>query len=101
MQESFNENLKIALILRTIRGTLGLSQTKFAEFMNLPKSTITRAENLELPLKVDVYFRILSVAKEMGLELDALAEEPVIKLTKTFIEKEKEKKIMDNANSNH
>ncbi len=90
MQEKYDENLKIAVILRTIRGILGMSQTKFAEYMGLPKSTVARAESLILPMKVDVYFKILKKLKEQGIEVDPFSEEPTFKITKQFLEAEQE-----------
>ncbi|BBP45124.1 hypothetical protein THMIRHAS_04970 [Thiosulfatimonas sediminis] len=91
MQEEFDENVKIALILRTIRGMLGMSQTKFAEFIGQPKSTIARAESLILPLKVDLYFKILKSMKDQGIEIDAFADEPTFKLSKGFMLVEEKK----------
>jgi DNA-binding XRE family transcriptional regulator len=89
LQESLDRNLKVALVVRAVRGCLGMSQTKFAEFIGVAKSTIARAETLEVPLKVDVYFRVLEAAQKMGLELDAMSAEPTIKLTTDFISREK------------
>ena len=85
MQEQFDENVKIAVILRTIRGILGMSQTKFAEFLGQPKSTISRAESLVLPMKADVYFKILKLMKEQGIEIDVMTDEPTFKLTEKFM----------------
>jgi transcriptional regulator with XRE-family HTH domain len=85
VQDKYDENVKIAVILRTIRGILGLSQTRFAEYLGQPKSTIARAESLVLPMKVDLYFKILKAMKEQGIEIDAMSDEPTFKLTEKFM----------------
>lgn len=91
MQEKIYDNMKIALILRSLRGVLGMSQTEFAQWIDVPRSTITRAENLRLPLKVSVFLQIVRMVEERGIIINPLSEEPNIQLTKTFIDAEYEK----------
>lgn len=88
MQEKVWDNLKIAIVLRSIRGMLGMSQAEFAQWVDVPRSTITRAESLRLPLKVNVLFKIIRMVEEKGIVLDMLADEPTFKLTTRFMENE-------------
>lgn len=88
MQEKVLDNLKIAIVLRSIRGILGMSQAEFAQWLDVPRSTITRAESLRLPLKVNTLFKIIRMVEEKGVVLDMLADEPTFKLTTRFIENE-------------
>lgn len=88
MQEKVWDNLKIAIVLRSIRGILGMSQAEFAQWVDVPRSTITRAESLRLPLKVNVLFKIIRMVEEKGVVLDMLADEPTFKLTTRFMENE-------------
>lgn len=90
-----NERLKISIALRSIRGILGLSQTGFAELIDVPRSTITRAESLRLPLKEDVLFKIIRMVEEKGIVLDILTDEPTFKLTTRFMENEYAKLLKD------
>ena len=88
MQDKVWDNLKIAIVLRSIRGILGMSQAEFAQWVDVPRSTITRAESLRLPLKVNVLFKIIRMVEEKGVVLDMLADEPTFKLTTRFMENE-------------
>jgi DNA-binding XRE family transcriptional regulator len=83
-----NERLKISIVLKSIRGILGLSQAGLAELVDVPRSTITRAESLRLPLKVDVLSKIICVVEEKGIVFDMLSDEPTFKLTTHFMENE-------------
>lgn len=90
-----NERLKISIVLRSIRGILGLSQAGLAEIIDVPRSTITRAESLRLPLKEDVLFKIIRMVEEKGIVLDILTDEPTFKLTTRFMENEYAKLLKD------
>lgn len=90
-----NERLKISIALRSIRGILGLSQAGLAEIIDVPRSTITRAESLRLPLKEDVLFKIIRMVEEKGIVLDILTDEPTFKLTTRFMENEYAKLLKD------
>jgi len=89
MKHLDHENIKFSIILRTLRGVLGVSQTKFAELLDVPKSTLARAENLKYPLKTDTLMKILKFAEEAGIEIDFLKDEPTFKVSDKFIENEK------------
>jgi transcriptional regulator with XRE-family HTH domain len=70
---------------------MGMSQSKFAEFVGQPKATIARSENMAVPIRVGVYFKILNQLKERGIEVDTLSDEPTFTLTEHYIETEKKK----------
>lgn len=82
------DDLKVSLVLRSIRGILGMSQLDLAEWIDVPRSTITRAESLRLPLKSNVLLKIVRMVEERGVVFDLLADEPTFKLTTRFIENE-------------
>jgi len=88
MQVAVKENLKIAIMLRTLRGALDMTQAQLADLLGVPKATINRAESLRLPLKVNVFFELTKKMQEAGLEFDALTDEPTIKITTKFLDKQ-------------
>jgi DNA-binding XRE family transcriptional regulator len=87
MKDNYEHNVKIAVLLKVLRGALFMTQNEFAHWLDIPRVTITRAEKLRLPLKVDILLRINRMAREAGLEIDFMAEEPVLKITEKFLAK--------------
>jgi DNA-binding XRE family transcriptional regulator len=85
MNDNHEHNVKIAVILKVLRGALYMTQLEFAHWIDVPRVTITRAESLRLPLKVIILLRINRLVKETGLEIDLMAEEPVLKITEKFL----------------
>jgi len=77
-----SENLKIAVVLRTGRAAIGMNQQEFADALGVAKSTVARAETLEMPIKAETYFKALRIFKEHGLEIDPIYSDGVdIKIT--------------------
>lgn len=72
MQIEQSENLKIAVVLRTGRAILGMNQQELADLLGIAKSTVARAETMELPLKAETYFKVLKLFKDRGLEIDPI-----------------------------
>jgi DNA-binding XRE family transcriptional regulator len=91
MQEKVLYNLKVAILLRSLRGVLGMTQLEFAHWIDVPRVTITRAESLRLPLKAPVLFKIVRMTEEKGIYVDVMSEEPTFKITNKFIESEYQK----------
>jgi DNA-binding XRE family transcriptional regulator len=91
MQEKVWDNLKIAILLRSLRGVLGMSQADFAQWIDVPRSTVTRAESLRLPLRTFILFKIIRMVEEKGIEVDVMSDEPAFKITKKFMESEYQK----------
>lgn len=77
-----SENLKIAIVLRTGRVAIGMNQQEFADALGVAKSTVARAETLEMPIKAETYFKALRIFKQNGLEVDPIYSEGIdIKIT--------------------
>jgi transcriptional regulator with XRE-family HTH domain len=72
-----NENLKIAVVLRTGRAAIGMNQQEFSEALGIAKSTLARAETLEMPMRAETYFRALKIFKEHGVEVDPIYSEGI------------------------
>lgn len=79
-------NLKISIVLSSLRGAMGVTQGQLAELLGVPKATINRAESLRLPLKADVLLNLVSLLDSIGIVVDLLSSEPTFKLTERFIE---------------
>jgi transcriptional regulator with XRE-family HTH domain len=101
MQEDFDENLKIAVFLRTVRGVLGCSQREFAEMLKLPLSTITRVEIMEMSIRYADHKKIMQALPELGIECDPdripmhfQLNEAVFRLAKKQIETKRQIKEM-------
>lgn len=101
MQEDFDENLKIAVFLRTVRGILGCSQREFAEMLKLPLSTITRVEVTDMSIRYADHKKIMQALPELGIHCDPdripmhfELGEPVFKLAKRQIETKRQIKEM-------
>jgi predicted transcriptional regulator len=80
--------MKTAILLRSLRGVLGMTQLEFAHWVDVPRVTITRAESLRLPIKAPVFFKIVDMAKEKGIEVDIMSENPTFKISKKYIDSE-------------
>jgi transcriptional regulator with XRE-family HTH domain len=104
MQEDCDENLKIAVFLRTIRGILGCSQREFAEMLKLPLSTITRVEIMEMSIRYADLKKIEQTLPELGIQCDPNhipmhfeLEESIFRLAKKQIEAKRQIKEMKKA----
>lgn len=77
-----SENLKIAVVLRTGRAAIGMNQQEFADTLGVAKSTLARAETLEMQIKAETYFRALKIFKEHGIEIEPIYTQGIdIKIT--------------------
>ncbi len=70
MQDKFDDDLKIAVFLRTIRGILGCSQRDFGQMLGLPLSTITRVEIMQMSIRYSDLKKILQALPGLGIECD-------------------------------
>jgi predicted transcriptional regulator len=70
MQDKFDDDLKIAVFLRTIRGILGCSQRDFGQLIGLPLSTITRVEIMQMSIRYSDLKKVLQALPELGIECD-------------------------------
>jgi predicted transcriptional regulator len=104
MQEEFDENLKIAVFLRTVRGILGCSQREFAEMLKLPLSTITRVEVMDMSIRYADHKKIMQALPELGIQCDPdripmrfELQDPIFRLAKKQIETKHQIKEMKKA----
>ncbi len=72
MQEKDRENIKIAVVLRTGRAAIGMNQQELSDKLGVAKSTVARAETLEMPIKADLYFKALRIFSEHGVKIDSM-----------------------------
>jgi transcriptional regulator with XRE-family HTH domain len=73
MQEKFEQSLLVAVMVRAVRGLMGLSQKEFASIVELPLSTITRVESLETDIRLAEYNKVKEVIAAFGIKGDAFA----------------------------
>ncbi|MEZ2623733.1 helix-turn-helix domain-containing protein [Paenalcaligenes hominis] len=62
---------RIALVIRSVRSALGYNQIQFAELIGSSKPTIARIETLEMPMKDEIYTRMVERLEEFGVEIDS------------------------------
>ena len=62
---------RIALIMRSVRSALGYNQIQFAELIGSSKPTIARIETLEMPMKDELYSRMVERLEEFGVGIDS------------------------------
>jgi len=62
---------RIALVMRSVRSALGYNQVQFAELIGSSKPTIARIETLEMPMKDELYARMVERLEEFGIKIDA------------------------------
>ena len=86
MQEKYDDNFKVAVLLRTFRGLVGMSQKEFAEWLGLPVSTITRTESMESQIKLSDYHKVLEKMNGIGVIGNFHTPSPVIELEDSFFE---------------
>ena len=73
--------------MRTGRAVLGMSQQEFSELLGVAKSTLARAETLEMNMKAETYFKALRIMKEHGVQVDPIYSEGIdIKVTPEALE---------------
>lgn len=78
------DNVKIALMMKMVRGTLDMSQADFADWLDVSRSSITRAESTSLPLKAPVLMKIIRMTRERGIIVD-IGDEIVVRSTDKYI----------------
>ena len=66
-----NTQTRIALVMRSVRSALGYNQVQFAELIGSSKPTIARIETLEMPMKDDLYARMVERLEEFGIKIDS------------------------------
>ena len=88
-----NENFIIAVLLRTGRSAAGWSQDEFAHLLGVAKSTVARAEIMEMPIKAELYLKALRIFKQNGVEVEALMDtgEIALKISSDGLLKAEEK----------
>ncbi|ATH99126.1 helix-turn-helix domain-containing protein [Alcaligenes faecalis] len=62
---------RIALVMRSVRSALGYNQVQFAELIGSSKPTIARIETLEMPMKDELYSRMVERLDEFGIKIDS------------------------------
>ncbi|MBU6993424.1 helix-turn-helix transcriptional regulator [Ferrovum myxofaciens] len=70
--EMTDENVKVAVAMRTARAALGINQQELADDLGVAKSTIARIETMEMQPKVDLYLKALKYFKEAGIDVDSI-----------------------------
>lgn len=57
--------------MRSVRSALGYNQVQFAELIGSSKPTIARIETLEMPMKGELYSRMVERLEEFGIKIDS------------------------------
>ncbi|CUI88837.1 Uncharacterised protein [Alcaligenes faecalis] len=57
--------------MRSVRSALGYNQVQFAELIGSSKPTIARIETLEMPMKDELYSRMVERLDEFGIKIDS------------------------------
>lgn len=57
--------------MRSIRSAIGYNQIQFAELIGSSKPTIARIETLEIPMKDELYARMVERLEEFGIKIDS------------------------------
>lgn len=70
MTKDKNDQLRIAMFLRTVRGILNCSQKDFAKLVGVPQSTITRIEICETNMNLDEFIEIEKVVNHFGISFN-------------------------------
>lgn len=65
------KQVRIALIMRSVRTAIGYNQIQFAELIGSSKPTIARIETLEMPMKDELYTRMVERLEEFGIKIDS------------------------------
>lgn len=61
--------VRIALVMRSVRSAIGYNQIQFAELIGSSKPTIARIETLEMPMKDELYTRMIERLEEFGIKI--------------------------------
>ncbi len=72
-----DENLKIAIFLRSARSALGWTQAELSERLGIAKSTLARIETLDMEPRADLVARALRMFKESGVIIDPFMEDHI------------------------
>lgn len=62
---------RIALVMRSVRSALGYNQIQFAELIGSSKPTVARIETLEMPMKGELYSRMVERLDEFGIKIES------------------------------
>ena len=65
------KQVRIALVMRSVRSAMGYNQIQFAELIGSSKPTIARIETLEMPMKDELYSRMVERLEEFGIKIDS------------------------------
>lgn len=55
--------------MRSVRSAIGYNQIQFAELIGSSKPTIARIETLEMPMKDELYTRMIERLDELGIKI--------------------------------
>lgn len=73
-----DKSKKASIAIKAGRTAAGLNQTEFAKLISVSRITLARLENLENPIKLEVYFDAVRELKALGIEIDATTGEDVL-----------------------
>lgn len=90
-----DENVRIAVAMRTVRAALGMNQQEFAVLLGIAKSTVARVETLELSLKADAHLRMMRIASDLGVQLDTMYSDDIVIRIKPEALLEAQKRLAD------
>ncbi|WP_454005448.1 hypothetical protein [Alcaligenes sp. Marseille-Q7550] len=65
------KQVRIALVMRSVRSAIGYNQVQFAELIGSAKPTIARSETLEMPMNGELYTRMVEQLEELGIKIDS------------------------------
>jgi len=65
------KQVRIALVMRSVRSAIGYNQVQFAELIGSSKPTIARIETLEMPMNGELYTRMVEQLEELGIKIDS------------------------------
>lgn len=78
------EHVRVSVALKMVRGALGLSQTKFADWVGTSKSTIARIERGTLPITWSLLNTIVQKANDYGI-IVTMGDIPRVELTQEYM----------------
>lgn len=68
---------KVAFTMKLARTALGMSQAEFGALMDVSKPTIVRIENLETPVKLSFYSKMVKLLASRGIRVDGITVDGV------------------------
>jgi len=71
------DQIRLVVALRAARAAAGWSQEELAKHLQIPKTTLARAELMEGGLRADQLAQIVRLYKSLGVELDFMLGDDV------------------------